>query len=139
MPMQPVELNASRAARLFARALTRRCPACGERGLFVSWMKMAPRCPHCGIRPERGEREDYWLGAYMFNLVIAELLFVAAFIAAVLITWPTPPWTILEYGSVAMTILTPIALYPISKNVWLAFDLMLRPATREELEGERPA
>lgn len=33
----------------------------------------------------------------------------------------------------------PFALFPFSKTIWLAFDLMLRPVTPEELQWHRAA
>ena len=43
-------------------------------------------------------------------------------------TWPRVPWSLLQYGAPAAMVLAPIILYPFSKLVWLAFDLVLRPA-----------
>ena len=40
---------------------------------------------------------------------------------------------------VGMVALAPIAMYSISKLLWLAFDLMLRPVTPDELEWHRTA
>jgi hypothetical protein len=36
-------------------------------------------------------------------------------------------------------VLAPIILYPFSKLVWLAFDLMLRPLVPNDLAGSPPA
>jgi uncharacterized protein (DUF983 family) len=123
----------SRSSRLFARALTLRCPHCGGRGVLASWFKLARACPRCGLRLERGE-SDYFLGGMMFNIALAEGVFVMLLIATLLITWPRVPWTLLEYGAPAAMILAPVILYPFSKLVWLAFDLMLRPVVPGDLE-----
>jgi Protein of unknown function (DUF983) len=104
--------------------------------VLSSWHRFAPACPSCGLRLDRGE-EDYFLGAYLFNLVAAELIFAIAFVAVLLATWPTPPWTLLEYGGALLAVLAPIGFYPFSKLLWLAFDLLLRPLTPEELEWHR--
>jgi uncharacterized protein (DUF983 family) len=115
-----------RTAALFARALTLRCPHCGGRGILASWFTLAPACPHCGLRPERGE-SDYFLGGMMFNIALAEGVFVIVLIVTLVVTWPRVPWTVLQYGAPAAMVLAPIILYPFSRLVWLAFDLMLRP------------
>ncbi len=39
---------------------------------------MVLRCPQCGLLFERGE-QGYVVGAYMFNIAAAELVFVALF------------------------------------------------------------
>ena len=48
-------------------------------------------------------------------------------------------WDRLQFVLVGMFALTPIAMYSISKLVWLAFDLMFRPVTPDELEWHRSA
>ena len=63
----------------------------------------------------------------MFNIALAEGVFVIVLIVTLVVTWPRVPWTLLQYGAPAAMVLAPILLYPFSKLVWLAFDLMLRP------------
>lgn len=116
-----------RTAALFARALTLRCPNCGGRGMLASWFRLAPACPRCRLRPERGE-SDYFLGGMVFNIALAEGVFVIGLIVTLVVTWPRVPWAVLQYGAPAAMVLAPIILYPFSRLVWLAFDLMLRPA-----------
>ena len=87
---------------------------------------MRPLCPTCGLPLDRGE-SDYFYGAYMLNFVAAELVAIGVFAIALIITWPTPPWTALTDGTVALAIIAPIALYPTTKALWLAVDLMFRP------------
>ncbi|HET7469558.1 MAG TPA: DUF983 domain-containing protein [Gemmatimonadales bacterium] len=122
----------SRALMLFGRALRLRCPNCGQSHLFTSWLRMRERCPVCGLKTERGD-EGYQVGSYMFNIVASELLFAALFIATIALTWPTPPWTLLEYGGIGLMILAPFVFFPFSKTVFLAFDLIFRPAAHDEL------
>jgi hypothetical protein len=95
---------------------------------------MRPRCPACGLKVERGE-EGYQVGSYMFNLVAAELVFAAVFVGIVLLTWPSPPWTLLEYGGIALMVIAPFVFFPFSKTLFLAFDLLFRPAAADELTG----
>ena len=116
-----------RTAALFARALTLRCPNCGGRGILASWFKLAPACPRCRLRPERGE-SDYFLGGMVFNIALAEGVFAIGLIVTLVVTWPRVPWSLLQYGAPAAMVLAPIILYPFSRLAWLAFDLMLRPA-----------
>jgi uncharacterized protein (DUF983 family) len=122
----------SRAPVLFARALQLRCPNCGQARLFTSWFRIRERCPVCGLKTERGD-EGYQVGSYMFNIIAAELLFAALFLGAIVLTWPSPPWNVLEYGGIGLMILAPFAFFPFSKTLFLAFDLIFRPATHDEL------
>jgi hypothetical protein len=48
-------------------------------------------------------------------------------------TWPSPPWQLLQYGGIILMILAPVLFFPFSKTLFLAFDLLFRPATRDEL------
>jgi uncharacterized protein (DUF983 family) len=115
------------AVRLFGRALLLRCPRCGSGGLFLSWFKMKDRCPRCGFPLQREEAHDYWLGGMMFNIFLSELLAVFVVVGAVLVSWPGVPWTAVWIGAVALMIASPFLLFPLSRTVWLAFDLMFRP------------
>ena len=63
----------------------------------------------------------------MFNIVVAELIFAAIFVVALLATWPTPPWTLLTYGGAALMVFLPVVFYPFSRTLFLAFDLIFRP------------
>lgn len=121
-----------RLVLLFSRALTLRCPHCGHGGLLASWFRMKPRCPHCGFVLERHEGEDYYLGGMMFNIVLSELAYAFIMVVWLIVAWPTPPWTLLEWVGVPFMILAPFLFYPISKTVWLAFDLMFRPERPED-------
>jgi Protein of unknown function (DUF983). len=109
-----------------------RCPNCGGGGLFASWFQMKERCPTCSFALERNEGEDYFIGGMMLNIVLAELVYAGAMLIWLLVTWPTPPWTLLQYVGIPLMVVAPFVLYPFSRTTWLAFDLMFRPATSEE-------
>lgn len=116
---------------LFSRALRLRCPHCGAGRVFTSWFRMRESCPVCGLRFERGE-QGYIVGAYMFNIIAAELLFALVAAGVIVATWPSPPWTALQWGGAALMIAAPLICYPFSKTLFLAFDLLFRPARPED-------
>ena len=128
----PPELSATRALRLFWRAARLRCPHCGGGSLFVTPLKQRPDCPTCGLQLDRGE-SDYFLGAYLFNLVAVELLFAFALLIVVVATWPTPPWDLIQWGAATLMVVGAVGCYPWAKVFWIAFDVMLRPVERHEL------
>lgn len=113
------------------RAFRLRCPNCGEARLFRTWFRMVDRCPQCGLRTGRGE-QGYVVGAYMFNIIAAELIWAGLLGLALWRTWPAPPWELLTWGGGALMIALPFVCYPFSKTVFLAFDLLFRPATETE-------
>lgn len=79
----------------------------------------------CGIRFER-EHEDF-IGAYLINLIIAELLVVAAVIGVMIWTWPAVPWDAMLWWLVPPVVIMPLITYPFSRGLWLAIDLAYRP------------
>ena len=124
-----------RILMLMGRALRLRCPHCGGRGVVGSWFHLRERCPSCGLALERNEGEDYFLGGMMFNIVLSELAYAGLMVAWIVLTWPTPPWTLLEYVGVPFMVAAPFAFYPFSRTAWLAFDLWFRPPRVDELAG----
>ncbi len=92
---------------MLARAARLRCPHCGVGRVMRSWLAVAERCPECGLRFERDEENEYWLGAYLLNFIVTEVVFAVLLLGALLATWPSPP-------------VTPIVFYPFAKALWLA-------------------
>lgn len=123
-------------ARLTGRALRWQCPNCGARPVRASWMRRLPACPACALRLDRGEH-DYFIGAYLLNLVVAELILAGGLLVAVLATWPEPPWDAIQYVGVALMLLMPLVTYPFAELLWLAVDLAFRPLSAQELAWHR--
>ena len=115
-----------RFLRLIWRALTLRCPHCGKGPVRETWFRMRPECGACGRPLERGE-SDYWIGALLFNLILAELIFAIAFVGTLVAMWPRVPWTGIQWAAPIGMALTPLLTFPVSKLLWLAFDLSIRP------------
>jgi Uncharacterized protein conserved in bacteria len=112
---------------LVRRALLLRCPRCGARGIWQSWFRMKHACPTCGQVFERGESHDFFIGAYLINLVVAES--TAVIVAAVM--WialgSRVSFNVLWGASMALAVVMPVIFYPFSRELWLAFDLYFRP------------
>ena len=107
--------------------------------MFLTWLRMCPNCPSCGIHFDREPQGGYWIGSYTINLMATETLFVVAFVGALLATWPDPPWDLLIYGDVALMIAFPIFFFPFSKTLFLAVDLTFRPNEPEDFEAPHEA
>ena len=122
----------SRVVLFLSRALRLRCPACGGPA-FLSWFSMRETCTICGLRFER--EEGYFTGAMAVNLIVAELVFAAGLAGSFYATHPDTPgnWV---YGWILVMVLGPLALYPFSKTIWLAFDLLFRPTRNSEADPE---
>ena len=125
-----------RKAKLFLRALRRRCPICAHRPIFAGWFELRPTCGRCGLRFER--REGEFVGAVGVNTIVtfgALLIFV---VAAAITTAPDMPVVPLIIGAAALTIIVPIVMYPFSKTLWLATDLVMLPLEDGEAPGATP-
>jgi uncharacterized protein (DUF983 family) len=117
--------------RSFTRALRLRCPHCGGGPIFVTWSRLVPNCPTCGLGLERGE-QGYWLGAYFFNLMLVETLFSVWVTGFLVLTWPSPPWDFFQVSTVVLMLVASVAFFPFSKTLFLAFDLFVRPPSDED-------
>jgi uncharacterized protein (DUF983 family) len=122
--------------RLFGRAFRLRCPNCGGGPVLRHWLKLQVRCGRCGLRLERGEH-DYFSGSMMILYSLAGVLTLATLAVVLIARWPDVPWDLLQYGIPLLMLALVPALYPFAKLGWLAFDLMLRPVTPEEMEWHR--
>jgi len=124
---------ASSPARMLGRALMRRCPLCGGRGIFSGWLHMRDRCPTCSYRFER--EEGFFLGSYAINLGITEaLLLLLGILPCIVILASNPDAGLgpVIVGGAFAALAAPIAFYPLSRTIWVAIDLMLRPAASHE-------
>lgn len=116
-----------RLQTLLGRALTRRCPLCGQRGIFTNWWSLRDDCPRCGHRFER--EEGYFLGAYAVNLIVAELLTVVVLVALFVLT--DASWILIEAIVIPLAVGLPILFFPYSRTLWMAIDLMADPAVAD--------
>ncbi len=121
-------------SRLIGRALLLRCPNCGGRGIFASFFALKRECPTCGLRIERGE-SDYFVGAYLFNLIAVELILFFCVCGFVFVTWPDVPWDTLTYVTGALMLSGCFLCYPFAKTTWLAVDLAIRPVSDDDMAG----
>lgn len=117
---------------LLWRAVRLRCPHCGGKKIFASLFQLKDRCPTCGMQLERGEK-DYFVGAYLFNLIAVELILFFCVCGFVFVTWPNPPWEVITYTTAVLMLSGCVFCYPFAKTTWLAVDLAIRPLADEEL------
>ena len=118
-------------------ALTRRCPYCGHGNIFQNYWVLKDRCPTCGVAFER--EDGYFLGAYAFNLVIAEFLGLGLAVILIFMTGLRNADFMIQWlVIVALAILFPVLLFPYSRGFWMALDLALHPpfnAAEQQLRG----
>lgn len=115
-----------RARTLFSRALRCRCPVCGGRPILLSWFTVCSSCPVCGFHLDRDE-PGYWIGSYTVNLFATEGAWALFFVGGLFLTWPNVAWSFLLYGGLAVGVVVPVLLFPLTKTCYLAIDLCFRP------------
>lgn len=113
------------SGRLLGVALRRACPRCGRAPIWRSWFRLRERCDACGFVPHRGE-PDYFIGAYLVNLIVAELACAVLVAAYAIATWP-PDWDVVRWLAVAIAVAAPLVAYPFTVTLWLAVDVVFRP------------
>ena len=121
-PTEPPELTVS---RLLLRGLARRCPLCGGGNLFRRWFTIVDRCPRCGFRLER--IEGHWIGALGMNTIVTLVAVLVAVVVGFLLTYPDGSIAVALAVIVGTAILVPLAFFPVSKTLWSAIDLAMRP------------
>jgi uncharacterized protein (DUF983 family) len=105
--------------------------------MFFRWVKQYEACAFCGLRFDRGEA-DYYIGAYTLNLIIAELIVVGAMVVVIIAKWPEVPWQTMPWALAATAMVGPVVMYPYSKSLWLALDLLFRPAEPADFVSRSP-
>lgn len=111
--------------RLVLRGLIRHCPRCGSGHLFHRWFRMVERCPRCNYKFER--EEGFFLGAYVVNIGVSQLVAVAFIAVGIIATLPDPPVGRLIAIGLVVVIATPFVFYPFAKTIWTAIDMIMHP------------
>lgn len=119
---QPLPLT---PGRIVWRGLRRRCPLCGDRGIFEGWFRQRARCPTCNFPTTRVE--DQWLGAYGMNVLVSFSLLAVAIGLGFALTYPDPPVAVLLAVILTIAAVFPVVFYPVARSLWAAIDLAMRP------------
>jgi hypothetical protein len=85
---------------------------------------------------QRNEESDYWVGGWLINFIIAELIVSAAIAFLVWILWPDVPWTAVLWITAVAAVTGPLLTWPVSRTLWLGIDLAFRPPENEDFVGD---
>ena len=118
--------------RMLWRGVTKRCPACGQNKLFRRWFTMVDLCPRCGLLFER--IEGHWLGSIGVNIVVSLGALLAFLVAGLILTFPDFPIMTLTIINAAVAIVVPLAFHPVSRTLWTAIDVAMRPLEPFEVD-----
>jgi uncharacterized protein (DUF983 family) len=109
--------------RTVGRGLRKRCPRCGQRGIFLSWFELRTDCPRCQLRFEK--EEGGFLGAMTLNFAAAVLLWLVVLVVGLVLTVPDVPVPPLLAASIVVLVLVPLWFYPRSKTIWAALEFLV--------------
>lgn len=127
--------GSERFRTLLKRAVTRRCPQCGSKGIFKHFIELKTRCPQCNYRFDR--EEGYFLGGYALNVFFVGLIPIVLLIFAFIYT--DYSWVTLEFIFIPLVIILPILMFPYTRTFWMLIDLMVDPSehTEKRLRSDR--
>jgi uncharacterized protein (DUF983 family) len=125
---QPLLREAS-GLRVIVRGLRKRCPRCGERGIFDGWFTLKARCPRCDLRFEK--EEGGFLGAMVLNYSVAILFWLVVMAVGIALTVPVVPVAPLLVASIGVLTLVPVWFYPRSKAIWAAIEFLVERSQPE--------
>jgi len=111
--------------RMLWRAARRRCPVCGQGGLFSRWFTMAETCPRCGLRFARVE--GHWLGALGLNTIVSFTLLFVVVVTGLVLSYPDFRLGPLLAAAALTAVVFPLVYFPLSRTMWTAIDLWMRP------------
>lgn len=114
---------------MLLRGWRKRCPRCGERRIFESWLRLVERCPHCELGFQR--EEGGFLGAMTLNYVVAMLVWLGMLAVVLVFTVPDVPVVPLLVGSVVVLVGMPMWFYPRSKTLWAAVEFLIARSDSE--------
>ena len=130
-PYESPQTRPSRAV-LISRALRLRCPFCGVGQLFRHWFAMHRSCSQCHLKFER--EPGYYLGSIYINYGLTAVLMTAGYMLGIVMKWAAP--SVLLWSAFGFTIVFPLLMFPLSRALWLAFDLAWDPPEASDFTAE---
>lgn len=110
------------------------CGVCGARGLFEKWgmFSITQDCPRCGLHFER--MEGHSLGAVAINTVTSSALVLVVVALSLVVLGTDVSTSFLLVIAAPVGVVFPILFDPISRTLWNAVELLMRPVSDEELD-----
>ncbi|MDH3299607.1 MAG: DUF983 domain-containing protein [Acidimicrobiia bacterium] len=95
-------------------------------------MRIRPFCGRCGLRFER--IEGHFIGAVGMNTIMSLAMLFVTLVVSLVVTFPEFPVVKLVLINVAVATLAPILFYPLSRMLWTAIDIAMRPLEPDEVD-----
>lgn len=107
------------------RALLRRCPACGAKGISSHVASVETICPNCGLDLDR--QEGSLVGGVALNTIVAFGCLLAVIVVGFIATRGDASVTGILLPALAVALVVPLLFYASSRLLWVAFELHFWP------------
>lgn len=92
---------------------------------------MVEDCPRCDLHFER--IEGHWIGAIAINTILDLGLLLVVIVVGAALSYPDPPVAGLMVAALVTAALAPFIFHPVSRTIWTAIDLAMRPLEPGEI------
>lgn len=126
-----------RGVRGVTRALRRRCPVCGGKGISRHPASVEPICPSCGLDLER--QVGSFIGGVGVNTIVAFGSLVVVIVVGFILVGGDGPILAVLIPSLAVATIVPLSFYARSRLLWVALELRWWPLQPGEVRTETQA
>lgn len=95
---------------------------------------MVEDCPRCGLHFER--QPGQFIGGVTINTVFTFCLGFVVMISWIALSWPDPSFAVGLAALLPVGTVFPAVFYPISRTLWTAIDIAMRPLQPGEADTE---
>lgn len=93
---------------------------------------MKEDCPRCALHFER--IEGHWIGAIGINTILSFGTLAVTLLTGLIVTRANSHLGALLVTGVAVSILAPTLFFPVSRTLWTAIDVAMRPLEPHEVD-----
>ena len=91
----------------------------------MRWFRRLERCRTCGYLVQR--QSGFSLGAITMNIIVTFFLLAVVLAVGIVATYPDLPVGPMTAIGLAVALVAPIVLFPVSQTTWAALDLAMHP------------
>lgn len=113
------------------RALRRRCPVCGAKGISRHPAHVDQHCPQCGFDLER--QVGSFIGGVAVNTIITFGCLLAVIVGGFIVTGGRASVFGILVPALAVSVVLPLWFYARSRLLWVAIELFWWPVENQQI------
>lgn len=129
--VQPIPWGQPGRLESVVRALRRRCPVCGHKGISRHPAHVQVTCPHCSLNLER--QVGSFIGGIGVNTVVSFVALIVVIVGGFIATGGEASVTRILLPALVVATLLPLLFYARSRLLWVAIELFWWPLEPGEL------